>query len=96
MSQQRTLKALGASVSRTVEQSGDPHFWYHRADLIGLFSRFAQLLRQAVRQAPLERKWAILHKKLVTLEAFKEERDTGWSIAQKIADVKHDTIAASS
>jgi len=55
---------------------------------VAVITNCATVLRQALKQAPLERKWAILHRRLETLRNFKKEKDTGWDINQRINSVK--------
>lgn len=56
----------------------------HKVWDVALIGNSTGVLRQALRQAPLERRFAILDKKLHTLLRFKEERNTGWDINAKI------------
>ena len=74
---------------------------------VALMANSSTVLRQAVKQAPLERKWTILKKKLDTLMAFQEaategrggkkgKRDVGWGATQKIAEVRDDAEATGS
>lgn len=61
---------------------------------VALMTNCDTVLRQAVKQAPIERKWTILSRKLETTLAFKMERDTGWDINQKIGVLKDETYEA--
>lgn len=61
---------------------------------VALMTNCAAVLRQAVKQAPLERKWAILSTKLAKFKAFKAEKDTGWDINQKIGELRDLTFEA--
>ena len=64
--------------------------WYRVWD-VALMTDCATVLRQALKQAPLERRWAILHKRLQTLRAFQVEHDTGWGLHQRIGETRDDT-----
>ena len=61
---------------------------------VALMTNCATVLKQAVKQAPLERKWAILSTKLEKFKAVKAERDTGWDINQKIGELRDKTYEA--
>ena len=51
---------------------------------VALITNCSHVLRQALKQAPLERRYTILVKRLATLKAFKKEKDTGWDINSRI------------
>lgn len=46
------------------------------------------VLRNAVKQAPLERRFAVAERKLQLNEAFQKEKATGWAQMQKINELK--------
>lgn len=62
---------------------------------VALIMNCSDVLGQAVKQAPLERRWTILSTRLERLRAFKAERDTGWALNQRIGELRDEVEATS-
>ena len=53
-----------------------------------LIVNYGQLLRDALTQAPLEKKAVLVDRKLRQVESLREERNDGWKMSQHIAELK--------
>jgi len=71
-------------LERVLAESGGLAAHQCRVWDVALMTNCSEVLRNAVKQAPLERQFTVLSKKLRTMEAFRAEKDTGWDINQKI------------
>ena len=57
---------------------------------VTLIVNYGQLLRDALKQAPLEKHAVLVHTKLATLEKLKAERNEGWSMSQRMAELEYE------
>lgn len=58
---------------------------------VALINNSSVVLKNALKQAPLERKWAILSKRLENLLAFRREKHTGYDLSSRIYETTSET-----